>query len=171
MRRVDLAWLLLAVSATLLYAVQGALVRAPVIGAWIPDAGLVIVLALAARAPGGRALLAAVAVGSGRAAVSIDPASAVLAGYIAAAAVTLALRAVLDVERPLLRALLAGGAALALSSWLCAVRYLRALERPEDLVAVPGAVVGVALATAAAAVVLGPLVPLAGPLVPLWRTR
>jgi hypothetical protein len=120
-------WLLLMIWGCWLLALQSSLVAAGVLGRWVPDLGLVLVLALAVRMRGARALAPALCIGLARCAYSIDAPAAILAAYLAAALLALALRSAFDLQEPIFAAALAGACALAGAQWL---RWLRAGELP-----------------------------------------
>lgn len=176
MRRQGLfPWLLLLIWGCWLLALQASLVSAGVLGRWVPDLGLVLVLALAVRMQGARALVPAVCIGLARCAFSIDAPAAILAGYFAAALLALALRSAFDLQEPFFAAALAGACALACAQWL---RWLRAHELPslppharallEDASA--GAL-PIALASALAALCAGRALAHLPGLPALWKTR
>lgn len=163
--RGGLAWLLLAVWAAWLYALQGLVVHLGGAGslalgvppgAWVPDLGLVLMLALAAELPASRVPLAALTVAAARAAVGIDPPVAVLAGYLGAASAYAALRRVV-VESRRLRVLATGLASLALGAWLIAARAARLPDPPPPAELFPVGWYVPALFTALAAVFPGAL--------------
>jgi len=146
--RVRMAWILLAVWAAWGFALQGELARSGILGAQVPELGLVLLLALSGRAPRGRVLLAASLLALARAASSGDPLLVCFSAYLAAAGTLLLLRDVLDVERPLLRLLIGGALAVGLCSWLALCHSLRMFERPDLLPLVPLSVLGAGLPTA-----------------------
>jgi len=121
-------WLLLLIWGCWLLALQSSLVASGVLGRWVPDLGLVLVLALAVRMQGARALVPALCVGLARCAFSIDAPAAILAAYFGAALLALALRTAFDLQEPFFAAALAGACALACAQWL---RWLRASELPS----------------------------------------
>ncbi|MEW6074450.1 MAG: hypothetical protein AB1726_17880 [Planctomycetota bacterium] len=161
-------WLLLVVWGAWLFAVQGALASLPALGQWVPDAGLLLLLALDARLERREARIAAGLVALARVAFTADPPLAVLAGYLAVVWIAGRLREIVEIDRPLSRALLAGLLAAALSAFWIASRTL-ALGPAAAFPAGGGIVLRGALATAAAALLLPPLLARLPGLTPLGR--
>jgi hypothetical protein len=163
-----LAWALLVLWSAWLFALQG-LFAGSRAGDWAPDLGLILILALDARMPTARARVAALCVAAARIACSTDPPLAVVAGYLGAVACFGALRELVEIDRPLARAVLAGVLALALASWwiLC-----RSLATPYYGAQVP--VIDLAwrsaLSTGLCALVLFPLLARLPGVSPLWRS-
>lgn len=165
-------WVLLAVWATWLSALQGIWAST---SPWAPDLGVALLVVLAARA--GRSELPAVglAVALGRIAVSIDPPAAVLAGLLGVTLAVGGLRGVLEVGGALTRAVLAGCAAALFAVWLELVHDLRAAGEAglvaEGLAALPAPAVGwpSALTTAMATLALAPVLAHLPGLSPLSR--
>ena len=152
------AWLLLAVWSTWLFALQGFVAHAApgglALGAWTPDLGLALLVALGGRAPAGRLRVAALVVGCARAAASVDPPAACLAGYLALAPPISAVRAGIDAERASVRFALAALAALFLGAWLVLAAASARTGAPRfDW---PPGLVAHALSTGFAAILLGP---------------
>jgi len=170
-----LAWCLLAVWSAWIFALQGSLAAAG--GAWVPDLGLVLLLALAPRLSTASLPLAGLAVALGRIAVSIEPPLAVLAGYLAVVAFARGLRSVVEIRSALPRTLLAAACAFVLARWFAFVHEARESEAlalssglaPESWPELAAWSWSVALASGVAALLLGPaLVRLPG-LSPLHR--
>ena len=128
--RVRLAWLLFFVWASWACALQGELARSSALGSAVPDLTLVLFFALFGRAPAGRLVLAALALSLARAALSADPWVSSASGYLAIAVCLGSLHGLVDLERPLLRASFALGAALLLALWLRLGHGLRLDPRP-----------------------------------------
>lgn len=178
-----LPWFLLAVWSTWISALQGLALQQPVLGAWVPDVGLVLLLSLGSRLERRDLPWVALAVALGRIAVGVEPVPAVLAACLGLALLVAGLRSVLEVTDPLARTLLAFLAALAVARWHALVLSTRALEDASlyagslgaSWTAVRGAfgphALTRALATAAVALVFAPgLAHLPG-LTPLRRKR
>jgi hypothetical protein len=162
-------WLLLAVWATWLSALQGIWASA---SPWAPDLGVALLVVLASRA--GRSELPAVglAIGLGRIAVSVDPPAAVLAGLLGVTLVVSALRGVLEVGGALPRAALAGASAALFAAWLGFVHDFRTADllRVQTLeLHTPAAGWPSALTTAVATLVLAPVLAHLPGLSPLSR--
>ena len=124
-RRSRLAWVLLVVYATWLAAAAGLFAARSPLAAWVPDTGLVLVFALGAHAPVGRLVGLAAIAALARAAFGLDPPEAVLAGYLAVAAVYGVLREFVQLDGRGSRALLAAVCALGLSAWWGLVAEVR----------------------------------------------
>ena len=156
-----LAWVLLVVWCAWLLALQGLLASgaspgAP-LGAWTPDLGVVMLLALGPTQRGARMGLAVAIVSGARIAFTGDPPLAILVGYTAVAGVASRLRETLEIDRAVPRALLAALLALALSAyWMAAARIALGAGTAEALSA-PRWAWASALGTGAAALVLAPL--------------
>jgi hypothetical protein len=160
---------LLALGSTRLHALQGAWSRG---SAWAPDLGVALFVALAGRVPRDALPAMGLAVALGRIAVSIEPPAAVLAGLLALLGLLAALRSVVVIRGGLSSALLAGLAGALLAEWLALVHTARAVGgfswySPE--LDPPSARIG--LATAAAALILGPLFGWLPGMAPLVRKR
>ena len=166
-RRRLLGWVLLVCWLVWLQATRGWLGARVLPTAWAPDLGLLLFLAVAARldarllhrqGPGYVGLVLAAA--GAEVALSIQAAAPVLAGWVGVLLWQNLWRRGVDVERPLLRILIAGSAAWALVLWRDLVQGLDlaagvAIDAPVALGG-DGAWRGV-LATAALAPVLMPL--------------
>lgn len=148
------SWILLALWSTWLHALQGQWAAS---GPFAPDLGMVLVVVLAARMPPDELARGALAVGLGRCAVSIDPPAAVLFGTLAPALVFGSLRSVVVIREGLARAVLAGVGSALSARWLMLVHAARGTEIPAGLESGLAAVWPLALSTALAALVLGPL--------------
>jgi hypothetical protein len=164
------AWVSLLVWAAWLFALQGLFASSRVAGSWVPDLGLLLLLALegrlreGGRLPQRRLLVAALVIALARAAFSSDPPLALAAGYLGVAGVLGALRQWVELDHPFARATLAGGAALALGAF-----WILSAELPNEVLrALPWEP---ALATAAAAVVVLPALGRLPGLTPLARAR
>ena len=120
-----LAWAMLAIWSSWIAALQGLLVARTSLGAWVPDAGLVLVLACAARFDRRDAPRVALIAAVGRLAFTIEPAPAVLAGFLLAGLVVRAVATVAEVEGPIVRTVLAGLAGWAFAAWLELVHHVR----------------------------------------------
>jgi len=180
----SIGWLMVLVWATWLEALSGWMGARPALAAWAPDLGLLLFLAIAARL--GAKLMAkkretvgtfglVVAMSAAEASVSSLGLAPILAGWLGVLFFQGFWRRGLDVERPLLRLLIAGGATLGLLIWHHIVLGLDLAEETRKLTATvfsfdAGAWRSVLL-TAALAPVLMPIA-LALPGVGLyWRGR
>lgn len=112
-----LPWFLLLVWSTWISALQGLALEQADLAPWVPDAALVLLLALAARLE--RTDLAAVAltIALGRLAVSVESAPALIAAALGTALVAGGLRSVVEIGEPLARTALAFALALAWARW------------------------------------------------------
>lgn len=162
------AWFLLAVWATWLVALQGRLLTP--LGAWTPQLGIVLLVALAARFSTELLPLAALVIGVAHCALSIAPAPAILAVYASTLLLVRALRLVVDVAQPPLAALSCGLAATGASIWLDVVRVARVAHAPglADGALANAACAG--LASALASFVLAGWMPYLPGLSPLRRS-
>jgi hypothetical protein len=162
-------WVLLALWSTWLHALQGTWWRE---SAWAPDLGVALFVVLAGRVPRDSLLATGVALALGRIAVTVEPPAAVLAGLLALQGLLAALRSVVVIRGAAARALLAGLSAALLAEWLALVHAARASAgsswfTPE--LDPPSA--RIALATAAAALILGPLFAWLPGMTPLVRKK
>jgi hypothetical protein len=122
-RPVFAPWVGLALWATAAFVLAGALARH--VGAWVPDAGVLFVLASTRRARPGAPLLCALGASAARVAVGVDPPVAVLAGYGAVAALHAAVGSVVDADRLAVRLVVAALSAAWVVAWLCLVHEAR----------------------------------------------
>ena len=164
---VALAWVLFFLYAAWATAVSGLLASAA--GAFVPDLGLVLLFAWAARLRGSRAPLAALCVALARASFSADPPLAIAAAELTALGLFLALGTGLEVDRALLRAFLCGLAAWLSSLLLVTARTLALAGEPIHLA--ERALWPSALATALACLLLAPLAARLAGLAPLAKVR
>lgn len=166
------AWVLLAAFALWLEGLA-ALARSAGLGAWAPALGLVLALALAARAEPADLWKIALVSALARAALSGERLLPLALGIAGALALVLAVRAWLEPRRPLVRAGLAACAACALELWLAAAQRA---SLPASAGLGAGAFVRVdllvplALGSALAALLVAPLLERLPGLAPL-RTR
>ena len=167
-------WCLLLVWAAWLFALQGWLASSDGVGAWTPELGIVLLLALGSKLRGADAFLALFLVSGARMAFSTDPPLAILAGYGFLALVARWLERFVEIDRPVARAALAAFAAYVLGSYWSATRSLAIAADgilavpPEASAAPPFAGI---VATAACAVALGPLLLRLPGTSLLWRRR
>lgn len=164
-----LAWGLFALYAAWAAALSGWLAARHVLGSFVPDLGLVLLFAWAARLRGARAPLAALCVAVARASFSADPPLAIAAAVLTALGLFLALGAGLEVDRPLLRAFLCGAGAWISSLLLVTARTLALDGDPTFLAGHP--LWPSALATALACLLLAPLATRLAGLAPLAKVR
>jgi hypothetical protein len=155
-----LSWVLLCLWGTWLMAWQGWLLRGH--GAWVPDLGLIFLLALATRLRHEDLPWLALAMGVARASVAIEGAPAVLAASLALVALVRCARSVIEVRGPLATALCAGGLSLCSSAWFELARAARLQSGSASMDGLPGGALpegawSLAVATAIAAPLLGPL--------------
>jgi hypothetical protein len=154
MRRIPLfSWCAFLLWGLWLLAFQGALASGNGLAGWTPDLGLVLLIAVDRRLSRRHARVAALLLAVARAAVSADPPLALFAGYLGVVGLTGVLRAWLEIDRPLGRALVAAlcAAGLALFWTLARAALVPGTSLP------PPQLVPSVLATAVAAVLLVPL--------------
>ena len=163
------AWACLVVWAVWLFALQG-LWATSRFGAWVPDVGLVLLLGLILRVTPRRARWAAVWIAVARIAFGADPPVAVLAGYLGFVGFCRALRGAVELERPLVRAVLGGLGAALLAFFWTAAREIE-IDRHGVSPHLQGFYWQSAAATALAALLLGALPARLPGLVPLWKRR
>jgi len=169
-----LAWGLFFLYALWAAALQGLLASPRQLGEWTPDLGLCLLFAWAARLPGGRAGLAALAVALARASFGADPPVVLAAASLGALGLFAGLRTVLEVDRAVPRALLCG-----LGAWLSAQLLVGARTFALAAEASGASLAGVswpplwrgALLTACLCLVLAPACRRLPGLAPLGRTR
>ena len=128
-----LSWAMLVVWSSWIAALQGLLVARTPLGAWVPDAGLVFVLACSASFDRREAPRVALLGALGRIAFTVEPAPAVLAGFLLAGLIVRAVATVAEVEGALVRTILAGLAGWFFAVWLELVHHVRD-GKGEDLV-------------------------------------
>jgi hypothetical protein len=153
-----LAWVVFLLYALWAGAAQGWLAGPTRLGEWTPDLGLVLLFAAAGRLRGARGASAALLVAAGRAASSSEPSALLAANALGALGGFAYLARTFAVERALPRAMLCG-----LSAWGTAALLVAARERVLAAEAPSVGIEGLrlwpaALVTAAACLVLGPLV-------------
>lgn len=115
---IALSWVLFCTWSIWLLAVQGYAAGVWTGASWIPDLGLVYVLAVQARLRRGDLLVAVLLGAYCRAALSLDPPLAILAGYLGAAGLATSVRSMLAVEDRFLLALVVGLAVLGFGAWM-----------------------------------------------------
>ncbi|MEQ1895039.1 MAG: hypothetical protein ABL998_21065 [Planctomycetota bacterium] len=150
-------------------ALSGLLASTHGLGGFVPDLGLVLLFAWAARLRGSRAPLAALLLALARASFSADPPLAVAAAELTAVGLFLALGAGLEVDRAFLRAFLCG-----VGAWLSSLLLVsaRSLALAGDTLPLSGqALLPGALATGLACLVLAPLATRLAGLAPLAKVR
>ena len=166
-----IGWVVLCVWIVWLHAFQGLLSSDPALGAWVPDLALLLVIGLASHLSERNFLALALVAALARIALSAHPAAAVLVGYLVIVRLAFGLRSVLDVSGVGMRALLGGVCVFGMNAWLAMVDRVRLDARVgtgflelSDLL--PGA-----LASAAAAFFIGPLLVHLPGLTPLRKPR
>ncbi|MEE8467791.1 MAG: hypothetical protein V3T22_05020 [Planctomycetota bacterium] len=120
-----LAWAMLAIWASWLSAAQAVAVSRTLLGAWTPDLGLLLVIALAGALRRSDVMVAALIVGLARVAHSIEPPAALLAGFLGVALAVQSVRRFAELEQPLVRLGLCAAAALIFGLWLNLVHAVR----------------------------------------------
>lgn len=164
------SWLMLGVWGSWIVAAQGILVAQTSLAAWLPDAGLVLLVACAGRfhkrdVPGAALLLAL-----SRVAYTIEPPTAVFAAFLFTAILVHAIRSALEVNGPLLRTVVGACAGWLFPAWLLVVRHARDGGETAALVSEILGLWRIAFTTALFALALGPLLAHLPGLTPL-RTR
>jgi hypothetical protein len=142
---------------------------------FVPDLGVVLLVALAARIEPADLGWLALALALGRASVGVDPVPALVAAYFLVVALVRALRNLIDVQGPIVQVPLAALSAGGLLMWLGVAHRARlpraSVSALEDLGrSLPGPW-AVALASALAALLLGPLFARLPGLSPLARRK
>ncbi len=170
MRKRWVSWLMLGVWSSWIVAAQGILVAQTPLSAWLPDAGLVLLIACAGRfhkqdVPGAALLLAL-----SRVAYTIEPPAAIFAAFILAALLVHAIRAALEVNGALLRTAVAGLAGWLFPAWLLVVRHARDGGETGALLSEILGLWRMAFSTAVFALAFGPVLAHLPGLTPL-RTR
>jgi hypothetical protein len=183
MNSIRLSWGLLLFWSAWAHALTGFLASGLMSPRWVPDLGLLLFLAVAARlgrkdlatskSPPGFAGLVLVTL-IARVAFSVQAVAPILAGLIAVLFWQNALRRGIDVERPLIRIVVVAGASLMLLAWWHFVREanLPAIKGGPAMVSWldDGAWRGVLLTSALAPIAMPLCLGLPG-LGPLWRRR
>ena len=175
-RRSPWPWLVLVVWCAWIYALAGRAAAEPSLDGWVPDLGLVLLLALEPRLAVRDALRVALLIGLARLAFSADPPPAVFAGLLFAVFLSRALRSFVEVDGIVVRALLAGVCALLAGLLSTAAHLARAGRAPGMSAggAVPfdlDPVMHAAVATGLAALFLGPALRRLPGLSPFVRRR
>ena len=173
-----LPWLMFAVWASWLTALQGVLAGRTTLGPWTPDLRLALLVVCVGRFEASDVPKAALIVAAARIAHTVEPPAGVAAGILFATFVVVATRTVAEVGGASVRSLLAALLAWSFAGWLVLVHAVRTahLESgdPAALAAglePAGAVWRVGLATGLAAFAFGPLLLGLPGLSPLRRRR
>jgi len=127
------------------------------LGAWVPDAGVVLLIGLVARTRPSGLWSAALAIAAGRIAVGIEPPFAVLTAYLAAGGVHAALCRLVHGNQVFVRLVASGLYSAGLVLWLIAVHESRSQVDLGLLERAPLYAIQTAVTTALAAAVLSPL--------------
>jgi hypothetical protein len=137
---------------------------------WIPDFGLVLALSLLARLDASDVPLCALLCALSRSACSLEPNTALCAGFLGVFVLALAARSVVELTSPVWRAIAAGLLVFVFDAWLMIVHreQLRTHAIAIDLTL--GAAVPAAIASSILALLAGPLLAHLPGLTPL-RTR
>jgi hypothetical protein len=122
-----LAWALLAVWLTWLFAIQARLGAGSAAAAWIPELGLVLAISVLAHLEEREGPILAIVLALSRSAFSSEPPVALLAGSLGLVLLGLSLRSVVELTGPLWRAIIAGGLVLVFDLWLALVHAARSL--------------------------------------------
>ena len=115
-------WATLVVWSAWMLGMQGLFAASKSAGAWTPDLGVVLLLAIDPKLDRTEARLAAVIVAASRIAYSSDPPLAILVGYLGVVGLSHGLRTILEVDHVLPRTLLAGLCTLLLSFYWTVAR-------------------------------------------------
>ncbi|MEX1024060.1 MAG: hypothetical protein WD226_03190 [Planctomycetota bacterium] len=168
-RRVPfLTWLLFYVWYAWGAALQSFLADPSRLGAWTPEVGVVLLVAVEGVLPRREATGAAIGIALLRTAFSADPPFAVVAGLLTIAWSLAGLRSLLIVDRALARTALAFFASFGFAIWL-AFAHARTGGATFDLAL--GSFLSTAVATALATLVGVPLARRLPGLTPLWQRR
>ena len=162
-------WLLFLVWALVLAGLQGVWTRAGA-AAFVPDAALVLSVIVLSRAEAADLAPLVLLTAFARAATSGEAPIVLATGVLGALLAALGLRGALELSGPVGRTLAALVAALLFHAWIVAARAVRAGGGDADLATALAAATPVALASALAALVLGPLLARLPGLAPL-RSR
>jgi len=162
-----LGWTLFLVWAVSLAGLQGLLTR-HASGSWVPDAALVLSVVVLARCEAADLALLALLTAFARAATSGEPPLVLYTGILGALLAALAVRGALELSGPIGRTLATAIAAGAFQAWIAIARDFRAVGGRIDFASAAGDALPVALASAAVALVLGPLLARLPGLTPLW---
>lgn len=172
MKRLRLvAWIMLAIWASWLTALQAVTVTHTGIGAFTPDLSTLLLVACAARFHKRDVIPAALVLALARSSFSVEPPAALFAAYLAIAILVRSTRRMADLERPIFMFAMIALVEFALASWLVLVHALRGgaslpVRLSEDLLLV----LAVTLTTTACAIFSGGFVHLPG-LSPLRNRR
>lgn len=171
-------WLMFAVWASWLTALQGVLAARTSLGPWTPDLGIALLVVCVGRFDGADVPKAALLVAAARIAHTVEPPAGVAAGILFATFVVSATRSVAEVGGASLRSLLAALLAWSFAGWLVLVHAVRATQLAAgdpaafDAGLEPlGAVWRVGLSTGLTAFALGPALLALPGLSPLRRRR
>lgn len=173
---IGMAWVLFCTWSIWLLALQGFASGVSMGPSWIPDLGLVYVLAVQARLRRGDLLVAVLLGAYCRASLSLDPPLAILAGYLGAAGLAGSVRSMLAVEDRFLLALVVGLAVLGFGAWMRVAVGLRGdgLTPGQHPGAPLASCLGgwrVGISSAMCALLLGPVLAGLPGLTPLRRRR
>ncbi len=170
MRTRWVSWLMLGVWSSWIIAFQGILVAQTSFSAWLPDAGLVLLIACAGRFQKQDVPRAALLLALARVAYSIEPPVAIFAAFLVTAIFVHAIRSALEVNGAILRTVIGGLAGWLFPAWLLIVQQAR--DGGESLELLPR-ILGLwrmAFSTAVFALAFGPILGHLPGLTPL-RTR
>lgn len=167
-------WIMLAVWSSWLAAVQGLLASPDRLDLWVPDLSLLLLVACAGRFESRDVPKAALVIGLGRIAFSVEPPAALLVGLLVAGTIVVAVRTVAEVNGPLMRTALTALCTFGFGAWLVIVHVVRT-ERAGGGTPIPlGFALSLwrgALATALLGFFVGPLLAYLPGLTRLRRRR
>ena len=118
-------WIMLAIWASWIAGLQALLVAEGWLGPWVPDLGVLFPLALCCQLHKRDVPLAVLLIALSRIAHTIEPPTAILAGFLGLSLAVAPLRGLAEIERPGLRALVGGCATLCFALWMSLVHVLR----------------------------------------------
>lgn len=165
------AWVMVAVWGAWLSAAQGVLAARTVLGVWTPDLGLVLLVACVGRFPRREAVPVVLLVSLARIAFTIEPPTAILAGFLGASLAVQGVRLVVEVDTPLVRGIVGFALALGFGLWLALVHGLRADGVPTSPLAALGRALPGALSTGIVTLATSGVLPRLPGLSPLQRER
>jgi len=164
-----LAWVLLLVWLTWMFAVQARLGVGSAAAAWIPELGLVLAVSVLAHLEEREGPILAIVLALSRSAFSSEPPVAILAGSLGLVLLGFGLRSVVELTGPLWRAVIAGGLVLVFDLWLALVHAARSLGAGPQVDAWP--LLAAAASSAALALIASPVLARLPGLTPLRSRR
>ncbi len=140
-------------------------------GALVPDLGLVLVFSVLARLEARDAPWMVVSALVARAALAVEPAVALAAGFALVVALVFFVRGAFELTMATWRALFCGLSVLVFDGWLVFVQHVRGLAEGSSFVLAMLALVPVAITSALVSLACGPLLAHLPGLTPLRRRR